>query len=304
MEATVQTETETEYVSEQWGPLSKGPRLDVPAGSGPWRDNAYLCFWDESHDVFGALHVSTSPNTDGRRARLTVHAGDQVREIVEPVESGTATSESITFDFGDRFSVRSPQLEGELQWTPRFHLADYTGDRAPKGYEYDPREPLMHYQRGASVTGHLRVGETEVNIEGFGVRDRTWGFRDESINLRETIGFFWVFPTYTLSAFRLLAADGSEVTQGYRLTEDAADPVTSLSVTRDASGLFAGSSIGLASGETLDARATRRGGHFAPMGAERTGPTHSAYDEFSVIEASDGSRGFGMIEQGVVRQIH
>jgi len=302
MEVTVQPETE--YVDEQWGPLSKAPRLAVPAGSGPWRDNGYLCFWDASHDVFGALHVSTSPNTDGRRARLTVHAGDQVQQVLEPLEAGAVTSESITFDFGDRFSVRAPHLEGQLQWTPRFHLADYTGDRAPKGFEFDPREPLAHYQRGASVVGHFRVGETEVNVEGFGVRDRTWGFRDESVNLRETIGFFWMFPTYTLSAMRLLGADGSDTTIGYRLTEDAADPVTSLSVTRDAMGLFAGSSIGLASGETLDVRATRRGGHWSPMGAERTGPTHSAYDEFSALEASDGSRGFGMIEQGVVRQIH
>lgn len=69
-------------------------------------------------------------------------------------------------------------------------------------------------------------------------------------------------------------------------------------------GLFASTRIEFAGGNHLDVRATRRGGHSSPMGAERTGPTHSAYDEFSELKASDGSCGFGMIEQGVVRQIH
>ena len=287
----------------EWGPLAEPVHNDV-VDEKPWRDNAYLCFWDVSHDLYGALHVSTSPNTGGRRARLTVHVGDRMAQIVEPVEPGTVSSESISFEFGDRFSARDPRLSGELHWAPLFALADYTGERAPSGYEIDSTQPLSHYQRAATVTGSLRVDGDEFSVQGSGIRDRTWGFRDESVNLRETIGFFWVFPDYALSAFRVMLSDGTEKLQGYRLSADSADPVEGFSIRRDAMGLFAGTEIRFEDGSSVDVRADRRGGHFSPMGADRTGPTHSAYDEFSVLHRNDGITGFGMIEQGVVRQMH
>ena len=289
--------------SIEWGPLAEPVHHDV-VDERPWRDNAYLCFWDPTHDLYGALHVSTSPNAEGRRARLTVHVGDRMEQIVESVEPGTVSSKSITFDFGDRFMVDGPTLSGELVWSPRFALADYTGDRAPAGFEYDVKEPLAHYQRAAAVTGNLRVADTDYKVQGEGVRDRTWGFRDESLNLRETIGFFWVFPDYAISAFRVMLTNGTEKLQGYRLTSAGADPVERFSIRRDAMGLFAGTEIGFEDGSSTDVRADRRGGHFSPMGTERTGPTHSAYDEFSVLRRADGVTGFGMIEQGVVRQMH
>ncbi len=289
--------------SAGWGPLAEPAHTDI-VDEKPWRDNAYLCFWDRSHDLYGALHVSTSPNTEGRRARLTVHAGDHMAQIVESVDPGTVSSKSITFDFGDRFSANSPQLSGELIWTPRFAVADYTGERAPSGFEFDARQPLVHYQRAATVTGTFHINGSDIAVQGNGVRDRTWGFRDESLNLRETIGFFWVFPDYAISAFRVMLANGIEKVQGYRLTEDGADPIEQFSIRRDAMGLFEATEIRFEDGSSIDVRADRRGGHFSPMGASRTGPTHSAYDEFSVLHRSDDVTGFGMIEQGVVRQMH
>lgn len=289
--------------TDAWGPLAEPVHADV-IDERPWRDNAYLCFWDVSHDLYGALHVSTSPNTEGRRARLTVHVGDRMAQIIEPVEPGTVSSESISFDFGDRFAARGPELSGELLWTPRFALADYTGERAPSGFEFDAKVPLAHYQRAATVTGDLCVYGDNFTVEGAGVRDRTWGFRDESLNLRETIGFFWVFPDYALSAFRVMLADGTEKLQGYRLSADSADPIEHFSIRRDAMGLFAGTEIRFQDGSSVDIHADRRGGHFSPMGTDRSGPTHSAYDEFSILHRSDNVTGFGMIEQGVVRQMH
>lgn len=291
---------ETEHL---WGPLSEGVHRDV-VDERPWRDNAYLCFWDIGNDLYGALHVSTSPNAEGRRARLTVHVGDRMVEIVEPVDSGSVSSKSIQFDFGDGFAVDSENLGGELIWTPRFALADYTGDRTPAGFEFDAKAPLQHYQRAASVSGRLRVGDKEYIVTGEGVRDRTWGFRDESLNLRETIGLFWVFPDYAISAFRILLNNNTEKLQGFVLRPEGAEPIAAFSVTRDAMGLFVGTTVTTANGEDIAVRAARRGGHFSPMGFERTGPTHSAFDEFAVLTREDGVTGFGMIEQGVVRQIH
>ncbi|AFR48203.1 DUF7065 domain-containing protein [Gordonia sp. KTR9] len=289
--------------NNSWGPLSEGVHRDV-VDERPWRDNAYLCFWDIENDLYGALHVSTSPNAGGRRARLTVHVGNEIAEVVEDLEPGTVSSESISFDFGDRFSVDAENLSGELIWEPHFALANYTDDRTPAGFEFDSSAPLQHYQRAAQVSGSLTINGVDYSVRGEGVRDRTWGFRDESINLRETIGFFWVFPDYAISAFRILLNNGTEAVQGYVLRQESAEPITGFSITRDAMGLFVGTTLKTSNGDEISVRAERRGGHFSPMGFERTGPTHSAYDEFSVLDRKDGVRGFGMIEQGVVRQMH
>jgi hypothetical protein len=101
-----------------------------------------------------------------------------------------------------------------------------------------------------------------------------------------------------------MTKDGSEATQGFKLTPDQAVAVKGFTITRDAMGLFAGTTITFEDGDSTEVRATRRGGHFSPMGEQRNGPTHSAYDEFSILRRSDGVTGFGMIEQGVVRQMH
>ncbi|MGH9003074.1 MAG: DUF7065 domain-containing protein, partial [Acidimicrobiia bacterium] len=55
-----------------WGALAQPIHADAAgAGDPPWRDNAFLGFWSSTEPIFGAVHVSTSPNTEGRRARFS-----------------------------------------------------------------------------------------------------------------------------------------------------------------------------------------------------------------------------------------
>jgi hypothetical protein len=54
----------------EWGPLSEPIHNDVPADAPPWRDNAFICFWDPAQDLYGTLHVSTSP-TRAPRSRCS-----------------------------------------------------------------------------------------------------------------------------------------------------------------------------------------------------------------------------------------
>ena len=61
----------SDHLASAWGPLSEPIHTDpLPAGRPAFRDNAFLGFWDAGGDVFGAFHVSTSPNAEGRRARF------------------------------------------------------------------------------------------------------------------------------------------------------------------------------------------------------------------------------------------
>ena len=287
-----------------WGPLSEPLHNEVPEGAPPWRDNAFLSFWDPERGLVGTLHVSTSPNAEGRRARLSVETGGRTIELVESLEPGTFTSESITFDAGASFKVASERISGEIVTTPLFGLADYTGDKAPVEFSLDHERPLMHYQRAALVTGTLVVDGRTVELNGHGFRDRTWGYRDESSSINEYFGYMWTFPSFAVTSMRLQGGGGAEQTIGFVLSSDDTVNVTSMSMTRDASGLFAASKLELTDGRTIEVRGVdRRAGFWCPMGWERTGPTLSAFDEFISLRTSDGEEGFGLIEQGIVKHL-
>src|ERR1700683_1480846 len=126
MATTVQT--------TDWGPLSEPIHTDIPDTDRPWRDNAFVCFWDPNRDVVGTLHTSTSPNAEGRRARFSLQAGGTVVELVESLEPGSFSSESISFNAGASFSVNSPRVSAEMTTAPFQALADYTGDRSPMAF--------------------------------------------------------------------------------------------------------------------------------------------------------------------------
>jgi hypothetical protein len=83
----------------QFGPLATPIHEDFAApGDPPWRDNAYLGFWDSARQLFGEVHVSTSPNGGGRRARVETFVDGRFCEIDEELEPGTFRSESVDFD--------------------------------------------------------------------------------------------------------------------------------------------------------------------------------------------------------------
>ena len=293
----------SDTITSVWGPLAEPIHPEpLPAGRPPFRDNAYLAFWGHSGEVYGAFHVSTSPNAEGRRARLSLAAaGSRPVEVVEPLEPGSFTSPSIGFDLDQRITVDAPALQGELHCTPLFAVADYSkGSIIPP---LIPDEPLRHFQRAARVEGRFTVDGRDVVVDGFGMRDRTWGYRDESVSIAEYIAVIAVFDDFAVTSMRFLGSDGSDRTEGYRLA-DAAEGLRTMGITRDASGLLVAAHLTLADGRLFELGVTDRlGGFWVPMGWERRGPTMSAYDEFNRVRSDAGDEGISISEQGVVRRV-
>ncbi|MHB8693722.1 MAG: hypothetical protein ACYDHH_20995, partial [Solirubrobacteraceae bacterium] len=287
-----------------WGPLCEPVHTDIPDVGKPWRDNAFVGFWDVKRQVYGTLHVSTSPNAEGRRARFSLQFGTKTVEVIEALAPGSFSGKSIQFDGGASFTINAPRVSAEITTAPVRALGDWTGERAPLSFSLEKEQPLMHYQRTAAVTGVITLDGDTVEIDGDGIRDRTWGFRDESLSMAEYFGFIWIFEDLTVTAFKGLGEDGRTEVLGYFLAEDAR-PLRSVSLTRDASGLFAASRLEVADGTALEVRATgRQAGFWCPMGWERTGPTLSAYNEFCNLRRPDGHEGFGLIEQGILRRLY
>lgn len=293
----------TETLTTGWGPLAFPIRTDHPgADKPPWKDNAYLAFWDAAHGINGVVHASTSPNAEGRRVRASIAIGRVSAEVAEDPAAGSYTTQSIDFDLNGRITVRSEDLSADLRLVPRGVPADYTAGKIIP--ELVPGEPLQHFQQAAVVTGSVTVCGTESIVEGVGLRDRTWGYRDESAMFPEYIGVIADLDGEMLTVMKFAHADGSSRAEGF-LLGDRARAVTDLSqIARDASGLFAAAEITVEGGERVTLRATRRtGGFWVPMGWERVGPTMSAYDEFLELTTGTGGVGRGLVEQGIIRRL-
>lgn len=268
----------------------------------PWRDNAFFSFWDAANGLYGCAHVSTSPNSDGRRARCTLAVGGRSHEIVEDLAPDTFDSRSITFDLAGRLRVDAGDLQLDLCATPRFVVADYSAGRIVPGLV--ATAPLRHFQQGADVQGDIVVGDTKVALQGQGFRDRTWGFRDESQTWTEYIAVIGCFPGFDITFMKFKHLDGSIAVEGYQITDHLrrADEVR---VTRNSSGLLSRLDVGFTDGGELVVEVTGRpSGFWVPLGPDgRCGPTMSSYDDFVPLATSTGERGFGMVEQGIVRTV-
>ena len=296
-------------VDSSFAPLLTPIHGPVPEGHPPWKDNAFLAFWDVNNDLFGSVHVSTSPNAGGRRARFSISLHGKVIEVIEDLASGTFTSESISFEMGAPITVRTPRLSGVIEEHPRFGLADYvTGSKVMP--ELVPGERLSHYQHATNVTGTLTVDGEQIKLTGAGFRDRTWGYRDESANMSEYLAVMIVAPEAAISGLRLRDTHGREFTEGFVTRADgSATPIEEIAVTRDASSLCAGLALGLVGNSHLEARNIgRRGGFWAPMGWTRRGPSLGEFDEFAEFTVGDGTGGsaeaFGMIAHGIMRALY
>lgn len=228
--------------------------------------------------------------------------GGVLREIIEPLEPGSFRSASMSFDLEAGSAMASAQgIELELKTTPLFAIGDF------RSRGVIPRmggEPLQHFQTTVAVSGYCRIDGCETAIDGRGIRDRTWGHRDESVNISEYIWVFVTFGDFSVTAMRFLGEGAHDVTDGFLLDEGGSRPVEGMAITRDAAGLCAGVTMKLADGDVLELRSGgRRAGFWVPMGDERAGPAMSCFDEFAPFTTADGLTGFGLAEHGVVRRL-
>jgi hypothetical protein len=295
----------TDIATDAWGPLAEPLHGPVPEGRPPFRDNAYLVFWSDDRRVLGVAHFSTSPNAEGRRARLSISVDGRSLEIIEGLDRWTYASKSLEFGLDGTLRVDHPQLQGTVISTPLFAPADYSvGEVIPP---LVAGEPLQHHQQAAEITGDLVLDGTALRFTGRAMRDRTWGYREESSNLREYLAILVVFRDHAFTLMRFTGTDGTDRTEGFVLPagDEPVRRLTGMDITRDAAGLLHSVLVTDETGSVAEYTSVgRAGGFWVPMGWTKRGPAMSAYDEFVALRTSDGSEAFGMAEHGVVRQLY
>jgi hypothetical protein len=164
----------------------------------PWKDTYWFSFRDEKHDVTGAVHLTVSANrSPGFRAAVALrHKGAQVLRTVYEVPVRTDDS------FGGSL-VTLRVLDGH--WDTRKHLqltfdtGDVAGTVELGGRHLGPNLALLcpgllpsasavelsgHAEQGTVMTGDIRWAGDALHLEGYGHRDRSWGYRkSDGMNL-------------------------------------------------------------------------------------------------------------------------
>jgi hypothetical protein len=291
-----------QIVQTEWGPIGTLPLpVDSAGPNDPvYRDNAFLAFWSLSgpSPVYGEAHVSTSPNSDGRRARFTVWRDGHVRELMEPLEPGSFTSDSIDFDPRGRISVDAPDISVSLNYGLRFCVGDYTTN-AVLGIVKE--STLKHYQQGVDVTGTIGFDDTTTEIVCRGIRDRTFGYRDEPRQWIDGVGFCVSCDDFTFTGIRNITSDGNAVTDGFILTDDGALRLVDMKFTYDPCMLKdALLTFEDGSERTITKVSRQYCPIWFPQGPDTRAPgmtTWSEYDEFDAW----GSRGEGLVGHWVRR---
>lgn len=290
-------------ITKAWGPLAEPIHGDAAGPTDPvWKDNAYLSFWDTHNQVFGTFHVSTSPNgTGARRARCSVSVRGRVLEIIEDLPPGSFESASIKFGLDGRIAVRHGRLEADLVNVPLFVAADYAVNGVVP--ELVPGKPLQHFQQACEINGTLVLDGMESPVRAQGMRDRTWGFRDESAQWIEYAGLVAVIGDTFVTVMKFLGADGSLRSDGFLIDANRSVTIVDVAFGRDAAGQFRLARLRDAEGRSrLVTVSARLAGFFVPMGADSEGPSFGTYDDFMSLD-SENSSGAGFFEQGVLHRV-
>lgn len=297
------TATDTQLTSGPWAGLATPIFQDAAGPDQPaWRDNAYFAFWSVTAEpCFGVVHVSTSPNAEGRRARCSVVRDGRLEEIIDPLDPGTFHSRSIDFDLSGRILVDSPDLQLELTMSPRFTVAAF------EPYAVAPAlvegRPLVHHEIFCDIQGVITVRGSSAPVTARAFRDRTWGFREESLQIVEYISILASFDTFDVSVTKFGIVGGEDRMDGFYNSAAGQQKVTGLRVTRDEAGLYKRSTVTLEDGSEVTLEIDGRlGGIWCPQGAEREGPTFATYDDFIAYRARDEA-GLGLVEQGILHRV-
>jgi hypothetical protein len=294
----------TDTLLSDWGALAEPVHADAADSTEPtWKDNAYLSFWDVDGGVYGSFHVSTSPNDPAsRRARCSMLLGGEVVEVIEELPGGSFTGATISFGLGGTLTVNHPDLVARLINTPMWTPADYSlTELIPP---LVPGRPLQHFQQACRIEGTITHAGLSWQVAGLGMRDRTWGFRDEAAQWVEYAGIVGIVDGGFVTAMKFLGPDGNLKADGFWVDDNGAVPITEIGFRRTAAAQFLSATLGLADGSTRIVSVTsRRAGFFVPMGRETDGPSFGTYDDFMTLRGESG-HGAGFFEQGIVHRVY
>jgi len=242
-------------------PVDVDPRDDLVHTPDPnrerWRESYYFCFYDFRHNIGGFQGPGYRP-MKGYSGALQALWGLEVPTLVSTEKGRYKDHDAVHPVGGLRFEIRRPGTEWNLRFDGRLNDAgtdpavaveavsaagawdgptedvsyDLTFIRDQPAYMYrpDPRWDGLfdrHVDEVGTVTGTLRIGEREYEIDGRGAKDHSWGVRDWG----RPKGWRWVDMSFQdgpeLTVWRATFDGTTWLDDGAIYADGEADPITS-----------------------------------------------------------------------------
>ncbi|MCW3014517.1 MAG: hypothetical protein JWO02_1609 [Solirubrobacterales bacterium] len=151
-------------------------------------------------------------------------------DFQEELDRNTFTGEHIDFDPCGRVTVNAAELSADVCYTPRFCVGNYSELGV---FGIIGESTMEHFQQGVNVTGTMTIGGETITLNCRGIRDRTWGYRDEPKLWIDGVGFCATFEDFDFTAVRNVTSDGQAITDGFILSDDGALRLTQMRFTYD-----------------------------------------------------------------------
>ncbi|RLB41574.1 MAG: hypothetical protein DRH30_06545 [Deltaproteobacteria bacterium] len=162
-----------------------------PVGDGGhWQESYYFNWADPAHDAFGLTRIGYRFGQDRIDGLvLTIHDGRP--EFVYPAvnlkggapwtdhtAAGGLRAKELVYRMEEPLERWKIELRGrheiDLTWTAFTPAFDYHAS----GARVAENVAAWHFEQSGTVTGHLRLKGNELEINGTGQRDKSWGVRD------------------------------------------------------------------------------------------------------------------------------
>ncbi len=155
-----------------------------------WQESWYFNFSDPGNNVYGLTRIGYRPSKNkadglllasinGKPALLYPALGKRLgsgRVTIDPpdmlqVDNLCFTCRSIMDTW--QLSLKTRRVDLDLAW------ATMTGPYLYPEVATDTGRSAAadHYEQAGRVTGHIRFGNTDINVNGWGQRDHSWGPR-------------------------------------------------------------------------------------------------------------------------------
>jgi hypothetical protein len=278
-----------------------------------FQESVFLCWADHRAGVGGFQRIGQEVNRGLTNQWTAAYGPGGVRfRALDPEVSlreewrnddfFRVEDKSTCYFAGDsRWEVRHPDYEADLElhdlypFTPFYAVgkdsaSDWATD-ARAAEEFVPR----HWEAASRLTGRIRLAGETTEVEGFAIRDHSFGFRDWAMirNHRAFVGTFG--PAMSFSCLTFHTADDSLSCYGYvnrNGTEEWTDD-TEIVVRVFADGItLAGgtATLRMPSGETIEIEARTRACFMLPH------REYMAVDHSVEISCGELSGGYGDLE--------
>jgi hypothetical protein len=197
-------------MAEILGNLAPEDDYTHPLGPEPnFNESMYFNFFDPAQSIGGFIRIGNRANEGRAEVTVTLYlkdgrvlftfkrapidhndafdAGGARFDVIEPTEKLRTTYEGSAADLAEPRLMEDPRkaftesprrrVALDLVHTAAGPMYGHSADKREQEQDAEKQFAKAHYEQHMAVSGALRIDDEEIAIEGFGLRDHSWGPR-------------------------------------------------------------------------------------------------------------------------------